>query len=113
MGEILNIPGMKISQDALGNTKMFKSRKEDYEADAAYIGCNQYNPCPVCYKCVCKAGHQFEQCEKCRVPLCHHNAKNRAFLIKPINFTIEAKGILADSLDKTIKEYNKLIGGTI
>jgi hypothetical protein len=50
----------------------------------------------------------YEQCESCKVPLCHHNQGVREKMIRPNNFTLEAKGDLEASLLKDIANYEKL-----
>lgn len=108
MGKIIDIPGFGMVTDKdVGETKLFKSSREDYEAEVARVGCSQYAPCPVCYKCMHKAAHLYDQCNGCQVPLCHHNESSRKKLIRPNNFTLEAKGKLAESLQKDIDEYQQ------
>lgn len=106
MADNFDIGGLKIVEDHDG-VQLFKSNRDTFEDEVLRVNCSQYQQCPICYKCMCKAGHQYIQCEECQVPLCHHNADNRYKMIRPKNFTIEAKGVLADSLRSDIKTYNE------
>ena len=105
MADKMEIGGLTIVNDNSG-TKLFQSRKEDFEEMVAAINCSEYQPCPICFKCMVKAGHQYLQCEECQVPLCHHKASDRYKMIRPSNFTIEVnKGELRDSILKDVAEY--------
>lgn len=110
--EIINIPGMGIIRDTdIGECKMFTSRREDYEEEKKRVNCNNYDQCPVCYKCINKAGHLYEQCERCNIPLCHHNHESRKKLIRPNNFVLVANDELKESILKDVKTLKEMKEG--
>ena len=109
--ELLNIRGVgRVTEDDLQGMRMFSSNKPQIEQWVKDIKCSNYKPCPICNKCMVKACHLHEQCNRCKVPLCVHDAKSREKLIKPINFTLETDETFApeimESLRLTIEEYD-------
>lgn len=88
--------------------KLFGSNKEGYENYATEVmKCYDYNPCSVCHKCMTKAWHLYEKCDKCKIVHCHHKQKDRAKLIKPKNFTYNKEDAISKSVDKVYDEYIK------
>jgi hypothetical protein len=64
---------------------MSKAKQAMQEASK---GCLMYEPCPMCFKCMAKASHLYDQCQNCEVPFCGHNHKQRSFMIRRENFGI-------------------------
>ena len=64
-----------------------RSRRRDWEEEAARMRCPRYAPCPICFKCTTKASHLFVKCQNCGVPICAHNEKDRAAMIRRENFS--------------------------
>lgn len=62
-------------------------------------GCEMYDPCPLCYKCMNKAAHLYRRCQSCQVPHDAHTHKNRAFFIRRDNFALT----LTDETKKKLK----------
>lgn len=52
-------------------------------------GCDMYDPCPLCFKCMNKAVHLYAKCETCPVMHDAHTHKNRSWFIKRENFAID------------------------
>jgi hypothetical protein len=88
--------GTKVTEDDIGNVTWFAPRQEQFEKAARETNCFNYRQCPVCYKCVNKAPHLYEQCAKCKVAWCHHKEEDRSKLIKPENFYLAGKELKKD-----------------
>lgn len=71
-------------------TKQLDSEQKVTMAQLAN-GCEMYDPCPLCYKCMNKATHMYKRCEGCKVPHDAHTHKNRAFFIRRENFAVKLK----------------------
>lgn len=63
-------------------------------------GCEMYDPCPLCFKCMNKAAHLYARCATCPVEHDAHTHKNRSWFIKRENFAID----VTEATIKGIKE---------
>jgi hypothetical protein len=62
-------------------------------------GCEAYDPCPICYKCMNKAAHLYARCASCPVEHDAHTHKNRSWLIRRENFALK----LTDETKKALE----------
>jgi len=110
--DLLNVPGIGVVTDEmLRGVNMFESNKPFITQEVKHIGCTNYTPCPICNKCMIKAAHLYETCNRCKVPFCAHNADARYKMIKPRNFTIDTQEhlhkLLIESILRVVTEYEE------
>ena len=58
------------------------------EGEPRFYTCRQYDPCPICRKCLNKASNLYVKCENCKIPICSHTYEAKDKMIKRKNFEI-------------------------
>lgn len=80
---------------------------QQYEDAAAKVGCENYDPCPICYKCRRKASHLYQMCALCEVHVCfRHTEKTREMFIRRENFAITVTDEVAEALKELARKVD-------
>lgn len=83
----------------MSEIRLHGSNQEYYLRESRRVRCSMYEPCPICYKCKVRASHLYRKCEACRVPICRHSEKDRAFMIRRENFAIKESQLGPDAIE--------------
>lgn len=100
----------KLLRKVKDNSSIGMSNKDKFEEiEPNFNTCTNYNPCPICGKCMNKASHLYVKCSNCLIPTCLHNFENKNLMLKRKNFTVN----VSDDTWNKIKEEVKKQGGNI
>lgn len=100
----------KLLKKVKDNSSIGMCNKDKFEEiEPNFNTCTNYNPCPICGKCMNKASHLYVKCSNCLIPTCLHNFENKNLMLKRKNFTVN----VSDYTWNKIKEEIKKQGGEV
>ena len=83
------IQEQKLAKTIKDNMSNYKTNKQIFdETESCFTKCPRYDPCPICNKCLNKASHLYVKCAVCEIPICVHKYKDKEYMIRRNNFSI-------------------------
>lgn len=94
-----------ITENMLLDKSVGRTNLDIFSEEEKFYTCLQYDPCPICRKCLNKASNLYVRCQNCAIPICAHSHNVKEKMIKRKNFEIKLT-------DKDLENIEKFVEGS-
>ena len=94
-----------ITENMLLDKSVGRTNLDIFSEEERFYTCLQYDPCPICRKCLNKASNLYVRCQNCGIPICAHSHNVKEKMIKRKNFEIKLP-------DKDLENIEKFVEGS-
>ncbi|AIY85200.1 hypothetical protein U729_3158 (plasmid) [Clostridium baratii str. Sullivan] len=102
----------RITEDMLLDKSVGRTNLDIFSEEEKFYTCLQYDPCPICRKCLNKASNLYVRCQNCAIPICAHSHDVKEKMIKRKNFEIKLPDRDLENIEKFI-EGSKIKNGLL